>query len=137
MRTINLLIVLFVGILLSGTISAQDNQQSSSGIEINSEDTIEYDLIVFDSRFDTYLVTVPYSKDFYSNEYYRHWNIMYSTEWNIRHHDPFRYGDFYETYISYDQSIDYGIDFNFKLYQYFQFIENEHKIVLINRKGNW
>ena len=134
MRAVNLLIILFAGI--SFTISAQDTQQNSSGIEINSNDSVEYDLIVFDSRFDSYLATVPYHRDFYSNEYYRHWNIMYCTEWNIRYQNPTRYGDFYETYISYDQSIDYGIDFNFKLYQYFQFIEKEYKMVLIKRKGN-
>lgn len=136
MKTYSLIIILLAGILFYIPVFAQEEQQDKAKIEINSEDSIEYDLLIFDPKFDTYLATVPYSKEFYSNEYYRSWNIQYCAEWNSRHQNMARYGDFYETYIDYDQSVDYGIDFNFKLYQYFLFIEKEYKIILLNRRGN-
>lgn len=100
-----------------------------------SADSVEYELVVFDPGFDAYLATRPYSKDFYSDDYYRNWNIRYCTEWNIRHANPLRYGDFYETAIPYDAHVDYGLDFNFKLYHYFQFIDEKYGIVLISRRG--
>ena len=136
MKTYYLIILPLAFLLYNIPVFAQDDQLDKTKIEINSADSIEYDLLVFDPKFDTYLATVPYSKEFYSNEYYRSWNILYCAEWNSRHQNIARYGDFYETHIDYDQSIDYGIDFNFKLYQYFQFIEKEYGIVLINRGRN-
>jgi len=100
-----------------------------------AQDSTEYELIVFDPGYETFLITQPYPKEYYSNEYYKNWNIQYVTEWNYRHDHPDIYGDFYETSIDYDPSIDYGVDFNYKLYQYFQFIDKQYGIVLISRRG--
>jgi hypothetical protein len=124
------------------TISACQTQKPVADVDappqelsVENNDSTEYDLIVFDPRFDTFLATQPYPKEFYSDNYYSNWNYRYCVEWNIRHSNPLRYGDFYETQIPYEPTVDYGIDFNFKLYQYFQFIEKEYGIVLIRRKG--
>ena len=100
-----------------------------------AEDSTEYELIVIDPGFETFLLTQPYPKEYYSNEYYKNWNIQYVTEWNYRHDHPGIYGDFYETRIDYDPSVDYGLDLNWRLYQYFQFIEKKYGIVLISRRG--
>ena len=102
---------------------------------VENTDSTEYDLIVLDVGFNAFLATQPYSKSYYSDQYYQNLNSRYCIEWNIRHANPMRYGDFYETQIPYDTSIDYGIDFNFKLYQYFQFVEKEYGIVLVRRRG--
>src|SRR6056297_1025463 len=134
MRTLIIFIVFITGVFFINPILAQENKKDSTSVEINSEDSTEYELLVFDSGFENYLATVP-PKDFYSNEYYKNWNIQYCSEWNRRHQSPFRYGDFYETQINYDPSADYGIDLNYKLYYYFQYIEDKYGIVLINRKG--
>ncbi len=116
--------------------SSKDMQSAEqSNIEI-AEDSTEYELIVFDSRFETFLVSQPFPKWYYSDEYYKQWNYRYCVEWNIRHSNPMQFGDFYETNIPYDTTVDYGVDFNFRLYQYFQFIEKEYNIVLISRRGS-
>jgi len=105
-------------------------------VEIEAvDDSTEYELIVFDPGYETFLVTQPYPKNYYSNEYYKNWNIQYVTEWNYRYDNPGIYGNFYETRIDYDPSIDYGLDFNYRLYQYFQFIDKQYGIVLISRRG--
>lgn len=98
-------------------------------------DSVSYELIVMDSRFETYLATLPYSKEFYSESYYKSWIIQYVVEWNMRHNDPIRYGDFYATQIDYDPHVEYGLDLNFRLYHYFLFIEKEYGITLIRRPG--
>lgn len=130
--------MLLAGVLVACQSSKQVTAPDQAGVEISAaeEDSVEYELIVFDPGFDTFLATQPYPKWYYSNEYYRNWNIQYSTEWNIRYNNPLQYGTFYETDIPYDASIDYGLDFNFTLYQYFQFVEKEYGIKLIRRRGN-
>jgi len=103
-------------------------------VEIASaDDSTKYELIVMDPGFESFLVSQPYPKNYYSNNYYHNWNIQYVTEWNYRHDNPDRYGDFYETRIEYDPNIDYGIDLNYRLYQYFQFIRKEYGIYLLPR----
>ena len=54
-------------------------------------------------------------------------------EWNARNRNPLRYGGFYETYIDYDPYKDYGLDLNYRLYYYFQFIKDKYGIVLVER----
>ena len=127
----------FILTLISiGACSSSKNieNQTKAEIEITADST-EYELLVMDVRFESYLLSQPYPKEFYSIDYYKQWNIRYCTEWNIRHSNPFRYGDFYETNIPYESNVDYGLDFNFRLYHYFQFIQKEYGIVLISRRG--
>lgn len=113
----------------------QKNKSAKRQAEIKqAADSTEYELLVFDPGFEAYLAKLPYSKDFYTNQYYKNWNIRYVTEWNIRALNPSRYGTFYETQIDYNPQIDYGIDLNFKLYTYFQFIQDKYGIVLIKRR---
>ena len=94
----------------------------------------KYELIVMDPGYELFLATQP-PKWFHTNDYYRTWNIQYVTEWNYRHENPAIYGDFYETRIDYDPGIHYGLDLNYRLYQYFQFIAQKYGIVLISRRG--
>lgn len=134
MKTIIYLIGLTI--IFSTTFNQQKQVKKSkyqAEIKQNS-DSLEYELIIFDSGFETYLAKVPHSKDFYGNDYYRNWNIRYVSEWNLRASNPLKYGAFYESTIDYQASIDYGLDLNYKLYYYFQYIKDVHGIVLIKRK---
>ncbi|MBZ4676657.1 MAG: hypothetical protein JG782_1277 [Anaerophaga sp.] len=97
-----------------------------------SKDSVEYELIVLDPKFDSWLATQP-PANYYSQQYYENWNQRYVTEWNQRHDNPIRYGNFYETRIDYQPNIDYGLELNYKLYYYFRFIEQEYGIVLVRR----
>lgn len=111
--------------------AAKGNAETAKISEAESDST-EYELIVMDALFDSFLATQP-SMEFYFNEYYRNWNTQYVNEWNIRHSNPLRYGDFYQTQIDYIPYIDYGIELNYQLYNYFLFIEKEYGIALIRR----
>jgi hypothetical protein len=101
------------------------------------DDSIEYRLIVTDGGFDTYLSSLAYSKDYYSDGYYRQWNIRYVAEWNYRCGNPLKYGSFYENPINYEALINYGLDFNYRLYHYFLFFEKSYRQVLIRRGSNY
>ncbi len=99
---------------------------------ISDQDSTTYELIVLDPGFESYLATQP-SANFHSQQYYENWNYQYVLEWNQRYRNPLRYGGFYETEINYDPQEDYGLDLNYRLYYYFQFIKDKYGIVLINR----
>ncbi len=102
-------------------------------VELVAEDSLAYELLVLDPRFNSFLMTQP-SAEFYSQSYYENWNHRYVLEWNNRHRNPFRYGDFYQTEIDYDPHVDYGLELNYQLYYYFLFIRHNYGIELIRRR---
>lgn len=91
-------------------------------------DSIGYELIVIDPGFETWLATQP-PANFYSNEYYRMKNLEYVSEWNQRYYSGRRRG-LYETYIDYDPNIDYPLELNYRLYNYFRYFEKTNRVRL-------
>lgn len=93
-----------------------------------ANDELEYEIIIMDNGFETYLVSMAKPMSFYSVEYYETKNQQYVTEWNIRFRNPQRYNtSIYENEINYDFNTNYGLDVNYKLYNYFKFVEYKYK----------
>ncbi len=133
MKVITLLLILAItAIACHSTKTSSVNDTNPPKIAEAENDTTQYELIIYDIRFNSYLATQP-PMEHYSNNYYKTWNIQYVTEWNYRHLNPIKYGNFYETHIDYSPHIDYGIELNYKLYYYFLFIEKEYGIRLVQR----
>jgi hypothetical protein len=136
-------VVLFVGaigVVIFGCGSPKSVSSKPSKWQIDStsvDDSLEYRLIVTDGGYETYLATLAYPKDFYSDSYYRQWNIQYVAEWNYRCSNPLRYGSLYEYPINYDAWVDYGLDFNYRLYHYFLFFEKNYGQILIRRGSRY
>ena len=119
----------FIFIILS---CSTQNQSSNIAQNITFEqDEEEYDLIVSDSDYEIYLKTIAQPMNHYSESFYRSKNQFYVIEWNLRHNNPLRYNpNIYTSYISYDPNIEYGLNFEFKLYNFFKFVEWKYKISL-------
>jgi hypothetical protein len=96
-----------------------------------ADDSVEYELVVFDPGYDAYLIMQP-PKDFYSENYYKHWNELYVNEWNFRCMSIGK-STLYETQIDYDQRVEYGIDLEYRLYYYFRYFEIKNHVDLISR----
>ncbi len=130
----NLLFILLLVIVANviSCSSVKKNQSREQNVELIAEDSLEYQIIVLDVKYETFLAMQP-SENFYSQSYYEGWNRQYVVEWNIRHNNPLRFGSFYATEINYHPNIDYGLTLNYRLYNYFIFIEKEYGIRLINR----
>lgn len=96
-------------------------------------DSVEYELIVMDPGYESFLLTQPHM-EYHSQHYYEMWNSRYVMEWNYRHGQPLAYGDIYETYIDYRDDIDYGLELNYRLYYYFRFFEQENGVDLLPEK---
>ncbi len=135
MKTIILTLAITFGFISTHSFAQDQDKKLKHQAEIKQlNDSIEYELLVFDSGFETFLAQLPYSMEFYSDDYYKNWNIRYVTEWNIRALNPARFGTFYENQIDYQSNVDYGLELNFKLYHYFLYIEEKYGIHLVQRK---
>ena len=131
----HLLSVLAIALLIAscGTSNKINNTSSEKNLEeavVIENDSLEYQIIIYDIGFSSYLHTIAKPQNFYSQDYYESKNVFYVSEWNNRARNPIQYGDFYGSIIDYDQHVDYGLEVNYKLYSYFQFIKYKHGIQL-------
>ncbi len=129
-------IILLSGILLLVFFNAvaQESEEKSRIDLKKSEaaDSVEYELIVFDTGFETYLLMHPMHLN--SESYYQAWNTRYVMEWNSRYNNQIRYRESYDSFIDYRPEIDYGEELNWKLYSYFRYFEESNGVKLIRRR---
>ncbi|MBI9068552.1 MAG: hypothetical protein JEZ09_14750 [Salinivirgaceae bacterium] len=104
-------------------------------MEISSpNDSLEYQLLIIDPGFDLWFQTLAKPKEFYTQNYYENWNRLYVAEWNTRYNSG-KNTDIIESYVYYSAATDYGLELNYQLYNYFQYLEASVILVLIHRKG--
>ncbi|MBN1113148.1 MAG: hypothetical protein JXA53_09585 [Bacteroidales bacterium] len=116
--------------IISFVCIAGFSQKKENVIKIDSTKTL-YELIVIDPGFDSWYELKKSPANYKMEEYYKHWNQRYSIEWNIL----FRRGDKnVDSDIDYRIDIDYGFEFQHKLYFYFKFWEEKNKRQLITTR---
>lgn len=95
-------------------------------IRIENE-ALEYKIIIVEIGFDPWL-HVQRPMTFYTNSYLANRNLIYVSEWNIRVNLPGLYSPhIYSQRIDYEPSIDYGLEVNYMLFMYFEFIQEKYK----------
>jgi hypothetical protein len=122
--------LLIVSCGTSNKINTKTSEKNLEEAIVIENDSLEYQIIIFDPGFGLYLNTIAQPENFYSQNYYENKNVFYVSEWNYRARNPIQYGDFYGNIIDYDRQVDYGLEVNYKLFSYFQFIEYKHGIRL-------
>ncbi|MGK7397660.1 MAG: DUF6146 family protein [Candidatus Cyclobacteriaceae bacterium M3_2C_046] len=109
-----------------GGMVRQKPLSSDIAFEENEE---EYDIIIDDPGFSSWLVTNGHPANFYSNEYYRQKNINLVSLWNERFL-AYNGRDPYNFQVNYDYSIDYGFEVNYQLYHYFKYLQQAYRLNL-------
>ncbi|OCK50533.1 hypothetical protein BA768_05120 [Chryseobacterium sp. CBo1] len=125
----NLLIILIL-IILPLNLLAQNNskkQKEESVMKPEKNDDGEWDLIVIDTQFDYFLNAVARPISQYSEAYLKSRNTMLVTEWNS-YFTSGRYRNIIESSIDYDPRENYGIKFEYKLYQVFAYVNWKYKL---------
>jgi hypothetical protein len=122
-------ILVFLILIQTNGFSQKEMKRNKVKADTVSVSSLEYELIILDPGFDTWLVTKP-SKEFYSKDYYALKNRLYVSEWNHRYMTA-RNNEGYDSYIDYDPRIDYGLDLNYKLYYYFRYFEETNKVDIL------
>ncbi len=122
------IILILSAILILGACSVKKTvvkieDQSSFG------DSVQYELIIDEQGFDSWVATNSKPIWYHEKEYYRTWNILYQTEFNYRVLHTDMGHPFTET-IDYDPQTEYGLELEYKLYWYFKFIEYKYNTKL-------
>ncbi|WP_320019590.1 DUF6146 family protein [Labilibaculum manganireducens] len=93
-------------------------------------DSVEYELLILDTGFESWFATRNMMATAHTNNYYKNWNQIYVLEWNQQY---MQRNPRIDNYIEYDPLEDYGLEINYKLYNYFQFVEEKTGISLVRR----
>lgn len=90
-------------------------------------DSLEYEIIIIDPGYSTFLASIARPEGYYSQSYFENKNKFLVTDWNQRVQQPYRYDpNLYEMQIDYDPQIDYGYEVNYKLYNYFVYFSRKY-----------
>lgn len=87
----------------------------------------EWDLTVIDTQFDYFLSAVAKPISQYSESYLKTKNTFLVNEWNNYYYSG-RYRNIIESGIDYDPKENYGIKFEYKLYQVFVYVNWKYGI---------
>jgi len=120
-------------IVSCGYYPAKNNTTVKKQPVVISNETLEYEIIIIDPGFTSFLNTQDRPKEYYSESYLKNKNRVYVNVWNSRVRNPQRYDSrIYENVIDYQTNVDYGLDVNYKLFWYFKFAEQKYRMKLDN-----
>lgn len=126
---------LFLLIIACSSIKKDTAVESSSKTSKSLNDTIriandslQYEVIIIDPRFNTWLNFNALPRNFHSLSFLENKNQIYINEWNNRAMQPQRFNpNLYEMRIDYDPNIKYGYEVNYLIYNYMIYFQNTFK----------
>lgn len=102
------------------------NQNTMDSVTIKN-DSLEYQIIIMEIGFNTWLQSIAKPKGYYTQSYMENRNRIYVINWNQRVLEPLRFDpNLYELQINYDPNVDYGYDVNYELYNYFIYFQRKY-----------
>ncbi|MGB0980659.1 MAG: DUF6146 family protein [Winogradskyella sp.] len=109
-----------------------DNEKENSLVKSDtvsiSSDETDYEIIVIEPGFYSWLQTTARPEGYYSQSFLESRNKLYVQAWNQRNLQPHTYDpNLYELQIDYDTFTDYGYEVNYKLYNYFIYFQLKYK----------
>ena len=133
------LTVLLLSLLIAGCKSTRAEVDISPGEQqafqesrgepvVISDPRKEYEIIIIDPGFYSWLKGFARPEGYYSQSFLENRNEIYVINWNNRVLMPRQYDpDLYMWPIDYDPKIDYGYEVNYKLYNYFIYFQRKYK----------
>ena len=104
-----------------------DTKKVSDTVRI-ANDELEYEVIIIDSGFSSWIAGRAKPRGFYSEDYLENKNQYWVAEWNSRAMQPQRYNsNLYEMQINYDRNIHYGYEVNYLIYNYMIYFQIANK----------
>lgn len=98
------------------------NNKENSEIKPAKNDEGEWELDVLDSQYNYFLNAVAKPVSMYTESYLKTRNSFLVTEWNSYYFSG-RYRNVIESSIDYDPNENYGLKFEYKLYQVFAYVQ--------------
>ena len=127
---IAVIICVIVGCSTSKSVVVE--KEKPTGIKSDTiriaNDRLEYEVIILDPGFSSWLVANAQHRNYHSQSYLESKNQIWISEWNNRVLQPMRYSpNLYEMTIDYTPSIDYGYEVNYLIYNYLVYFQNTYK----------
>lgn len=110
------------------------DRTEKSEIKPSKNEEGEWDLDVIDDRYDYFLHAIAKPMNMYSESYLKSKNSMLVSEWNSLYYSG-RYRNIIESSIDYDRHENYGLKFEYKLYQVFAYVQWRYGLKLNGLSG--
>lgn len=133
----NLLIIILISFLPLSCFSQSNpkDKDEKSEMKPSKNEDGEWELTVIDPQFDYFLNAVAKPISQYSESYLKTKNTFLVTEWNSYYHSG-KYRNIIESGIDYDPRENYGIKFEYKLYQVFAYVNWRYKLRMNGLSGS-
>lgn len=93
-----------------------------------ANDEIEYEVVIIDIGFSSWFNSYAKPRGYYTENYLRDRNIVWTREWNRRVLLPLQYNpNLYEMRIDYDANTNYGYEVNYMIYNYLVYFQLTYK----------
>lgn len=126
--------ILLIAILL--VISCDIKKAATFDKSTSKNDTVrianeelEYEVIIIDPGFNSWLISYGKPRNFYSQTYMEERNRFWVMQWNQNVTTGMR-GNLFEMRIDYDPAIDYGYEVNYLLFNYLTYFQISNNIQL-------
>jgi len=101
-----------------------DNPTTQNDTVRIANDEIEYEIIVIEPGFNSWLASRAMPRNYYSQSYLEARNQVWVMEYNTRVLQPMRFDpNLYMMTIDYQRGIDYGYEVNYLLYYYLVYFQ--------------
>ena len=98
------------------------NNKENTTIKPEKNEDGEWDIEVLDSQYDYFLNAIAKPMNMYSESYLKNKNTFLVSEWNSYYFSG-RYRNVIESSIDYNPQENYGLKFEYKLYQVFAYVQ--------------
>lgn len=132
----NIILLIIISLLPFSCVAQTEtgNNKEKSEMKPSKNEDGEWDLTVLDTQFDYFLNAVAKPISQYSESYLKTKNTFLVNEWNSYYHSG-KYRNIIESSIDYDPKENYGIKFEYKLYQVFAYVSWKYKLRMNGLSG--
>lgn len=103
-------------------LTNQEETPPQSAMKPEKNDDGEWDLEVLDTQYDYFLNAIAKPMSMYTESYLKNRNVFLVTEWNSYYFSG-KYRNIIESSIDYNSQENYGLKFEYKLYQVFAYVQ--------------
>ena len=130
---VSFLMILFLAFNCSPQNKTANNKENTA-IKPEKNADGEWDIEVLDSQYDYFLNAIAKPMNMYSESYLKNKNTFLVNEWNSYYYSG-KYRNVIESSIDYDPQENYGLKFEYKLYQVFAYVQWKYGLRMSGLSG--
>lgn len=112
----------------TSSISQNENHSTASDTVRIANEELEYEIIIIEPGFNSWLVSRAMPRNFHSQTYMESRNQVWVNEYNNRVLQSMRYDpNLYQMQIDYRRGIEYGYEVNYMLFNYLVYFQQTYK----------